>query len=155
MHPVLARFMAQQQPSSMDTLLGKAQQPMDPFKQLLAGGGQMKPTLVSDPNKPISPRNGLVEEGNIDVWNRPQVQNEDGSISTVRSMSFFDEDSRAEVLVPTVSDDGRIMSDDEAVENYYRTGRHLGKFDTPETATRYAEGLHKAQEQFYLGGKKR
>ncbi|MCW9791437.1 DNA transfer protein [Escherichia coli] len=91
---------------------------------------------------------GLLEKGNIDIHNRPVVKNYDGSISTVRSMST-NIDGR-EVLIPTVSDDGRIMSDDEAIDNFMRTGKHLGMFDNPDDATAYAESLHNQQADEYL-----
>ena len=85
--------------------------------------------------------------GNIDLYARPQVKNPDGSISTVRSMSF--NDGLKEVVIPTVSDDGRIMTDNQAIDNYYKTGKYLGKFDTVDEATKYAEQLHNEQDRYY------
>lgn len=86
--------------------------------------------------------------GNVDLTNRPQVKNPDGSISTIRSMSFQD-DTGQEVLVPTVSDDGKILSDKDAINNYYKTGKYLGKFKTPQEADIYAERLHNQQAEYY------
>jgi hypothetical protein len=84
--------------------------------------------------------------GNIDLSNRPVVRNRDGSISTVRSISIGTD--QGEVLIPTVVN-GRVVSDDQAVAEYRRTGRHLGVFRTPEEATAYAERLHSQQERQY------
>lgn len=84
-----------------------------------------------------------VEQGNIDLTTRPVVSNPDGTISTVRSKSFnFD---GQEVLLPTISDDGRGMTDDETVQQYLSTGKHLGKFSTPEEATTFAQELSRQQ----------
>lgn len=101
------------------------------------------------PQETRSAPRGPRVSGTIDLDRRPVVRNPDGSISTVRSASFGADDG--EWLVPTVSDDGRIMDDREAFDTARRTGRHLGIFDTPEDATRYAEKLHQTQERQYAG----
>lgn len=91
--------------------------------------------------------------GNIDLNNRPVYKNEDGSISTVRSMSFWDDDEQKEILVPTIAfdKDGKAISltDDEAIDRYYKTGEYLGKFDNYKEADKYAEKLHESQEKIY------
>lgn len=92
---------------------------------------------------------GIIEPGNINLHNRPVVKNADGSISTVRSKSFdFD---GTEVLLPTVSDDGKILTDKQAIDLYKATGRHLGKFSSVEAANQYAQQLHEEQGREYVG----
>ncbi len=100
--------------------------------------------LVSVPNRQ-GDRVVPEVEGNIDLTNRPQVRNPDGSISTVRTISAnFD---GLEVVIPTVMDDGRIVSDKEAVEHYLKTGKHFGKFKAAESATKFAKQLHEDQSK--------
>lgn len=84
---------------------------------------------------------GMVEAGNIDLYGQPEVRNPDGSISTVDSSSYnFD---GVEVLLSSVTQDGRhLRTADEVIAEYQRTGRHLGKFSDPDSATRYAIQLH-------------
>lgn len=86
---------------------------------------------------------GMIEAGNIDMSARPVVQNADGSVSTVKSMSVGI-DGR-QVLIPTISDDGRTLTPDQAIQQYKDTGKHLGIFDTPENATAFAKQLSSAQ----------
>lgn len=86
-----------------------------------------------------------VEPGNIDLNNRPPVKNPDGTISTIRSISVnFD---GKEVLIPTISDDGREFSEEQAIQQYLKTGKHLGKFSSVDEATRYAKELSARQGQ--------
>lgn len=96
---------------------------------------------IMPPPLPKAPMaTGMVLPGNIDLYNRPRVKNSDGSVSTVRSMSF--NHNGLEVLVPTVHPSGYIMSDDEAIQHYLKTGQHLGIFSSPQHATNYAIQLH-------------
>ena len=104
-------------------------------------------TRMAPSAAPQGPTPGLMERGNIDLATRPRAKTADGSTATVRSMSF--EEDGEEVLVPTVSPDGQILSDDEALDLYRSTGQHLGKFASADDATAYAERLHEAQERFY------
>lgn len=88
-----------------------------------------------------------VEQGNIDLLNRPKVKNKDGSVSTVRSISVSIDG--LEVLLPTVIN-GKVVSAKEAVQHYIKTGEHLGKFKTAKDANKYAKELHEQQEEYYL-----
>lgn len=62
-------------------------------------------------------------------------------ISTVRTMGIGEDGKR--VNIPTVpAEGGRLMSDEEAIQRYKDTGKHLGKFDTKEQSNAAAEALH-------------
>lgn len=88
--------------------------------------------------------------GNIDLNNRPTLQNPDGSYSTVDS--FSTNINGREVLLPTVINvNGQWQHVDEntAIQHYLSTGQYLGVFDTPQEATNYARMLHENQDAFY------
>lgn len=94
---------------------------------------------------------GQYGAGNIDLYNRPQYRNADGSISTVDSTSFNIQGK--EVLLPSVwTKDGkayRSSDGDEILQHFYDTGEFLGVFDTVDAANSYAEKLHDAQDYYY------
>lgn len=110
----------------------------------------------ADPNMAVPNPKGLVERGNLPIWNRPTVQNADGSHSSEYSVSFQDEQGR-EVLVPTVVN-GKFLTPDgtkppegsaaektmfrAAWDHYLKTGENLGKFDNADNADAYSQQLH-------------
>jgi ribosomal protein S3AE len=90
---------------------------------------------------------GMTQKGNINLHNRPKVKNPDGSISTVRSISVTDNAGRA-TLIPTVVGN-KVVSNDDAIRNYQKTGQHLGQFLSETLANRYAKKLHEQQAKEY------
>jgi len=94
----------------------------------------------------------ILEYGNINMLSRPSVVNADGSISTVRSIgislskSETGEKRTVHVLIPTVHDDGYIMSDDAATKLFKKTEKHLGVFSTIKDLNRYSIMLHDMEE---------
>ena len=96
---------------------------------------------------------GQYGKGNIDLLNRTLVQNSDGTYSTIRSLSFYDDRKKSktykkEILVPTVIGK-KIVTDDYAIAYYYETGKYLGIFNTIAESNKYAEELHIQQEYLY------
>ncbi|EMX0849499.1 hypothetical protein AAF302_000706 [Pluralibacter gergoviae] len=125
------------------------------YLQVRQQNGELSDTAAGSRRATINPyggepstTKGMVTQGNINLFNRPSVKNKDGTISTVRTISIGTD--AGEVLIPTVSDDGKLLSDDDAIALYERTGKHLGIFDNPDDATAYAEKLHDQQDQYYV-----
>lgn len=104
----------------------------------------------------VAKPDGLVESGNLPIWNRPTVANGDGTHSSEYSTSFQD-DKGNEVLVPTVVNGKFLTPDgkkpaggsaqekamfDAAWKHYEQTGENLGKFSSSKDADAYAQVLH-------------
>lgn len=116
----------------------------------IAGLGAPAPTSQRQKER-YNQEIGQYGAGNIDLYNRPQYRNADGSISTVDSTSFNIQGK--EVLLPSVwMKDGkayRSSDGDEILQHFYDTGEFLGVFDTVDAANSYAEKLHDAQDYYY------
>jgi hypothetical protein len=84
---------------------------------------------------------GMIQSGNINLYDQPVVKNSDGTTSTVDSSSYGIDGK--EMLLPSVTPDGRHLRNPQAIiAEFRKTGRHLGMFQTPEAATAYAQQLH-------------
>jgi len=89
-------------------------------------------TVSAPPVEPLT-------AGNLPLSIQHRVQNADGSVSTVRTISIGTD--KGEVLIPTVIGD-KVVSNEEAIQHYKETGENFGTFKTPEEADQYAEWLH-------------
>jgi hypothetical protein len=139
---------------------------MDSPKETKAPASDLTFDTGSMAGKPVD---GLVQKGNIDLNHRPQIKNEDGSSSTIFSMtvpvnkdgSVFKgkyEDAPQYALVPSIANgkfltpDGRKPNErnhkqmsqleDAATDHYGKTREHLGLFKTSEDADKYAGLTH-------------
>ncbi len=117
-------------------------QPGKPYKHI----GDNQPVYVAPDSNPQN----VVEKGNINLSNRPVVKLPDGKIATVFSMSIGVDGK--EVLIPCVSQDGRMLNRDEAVAEWRKTitkekpfGEHLGVFNDIPSADAYAQELHNSE----------
>ncbi len=88
-----------------------------------------------------------VEAGNLDPYHRKIYKYpNDQEYGTTYSMSFEDEDG-SNVLIPQIVD-GQMLTKEQAIEHYRKTGEHFGKFKTWQEADKYAEALHNSQDTY-------
>lgn len=131
---------------------------MTPPNQPLQPNASANPPVTNQYQQDMAQQNpkGLISPGNLPIWNRPSVQNPDGTHSSEYSISYGD-DGGHEVLVPTVVD-GKFLTPDgtkppegspqeksmfkRAIQYGQRTGQNLGVFDNPDDADAYAGVLH-------------
>jgi hypothetical protein len=88
---------------------------------------------------------GYSQAPTMDLSQRPYVENSDGSVSTVRSMGV-NLDGK-EYLIPTVSNAGWVLSPDDAVDEFRRTGQHMGVYPSAAASDLAGELMHQDQER--------
>lgn len=95
----------------------------------------MKDLLSKIPNFP-----GILSPGNIDLENRPEIRNEDGSTSTVMSMTVGLDGGKV-ALIPRIVK-GQVLSPEQAIEFFKETKQHMGIFGSQEAADQYDMQMH-------------
>lgn len=128
-------------------------------------------TLTKRPEYPSMQSLGISESdifeyGNINLNTRPIVKLKNGQIATIFSITINDKISLGDeqfvhnpnhirrltpcfTVIPTVSDDGVIVTTKEASLTYAISGRHLGKFATIKIAEKYAKALSRQEDKRY------
>lgn len=98
-----------------------------------AGPQPEKMPPIQGPERDPNLVDGQVFAGNIDVSKRPTAL-------LGKPITVTDENGR-EVLIPSINEDGKEMTTDEAVQHYAATGKHLGVFTDEKSANQYSEQL--------------
>lgn len=96
---------------------------------------------------------GRYGKGTIDMNSRKVIRNADGSISTEKSFSFYDGDTKKEILIPLIVN-GKELTKQKAIDHYYETAKagkpeYLGMFDDWKDADEYAMMLHNRGAWYY------
>ena len=113
--------------------------------------------LQRRPEYPTAAEAGLseanvVDYGNINLNLRPIVKGPNGEIYTIFSITItekYSDNTRVFTIIPTVSDDGAKLNDNQANSLYAQTRRHLGRFSTLKDANTYASFLSRREGQKY------
>ena len=96
-----------------------------PYVNLYQEGGLLP---VGPYDEMMAPKDGNYLQPDI---NRPYYTDNQGSIRSEYKMGVNIDGK--ETLLPTVVN-GRQLSPDQAIDNYYRTGLHMGQYDSPDQA---------------------
>jgi hypothetical protein len=88
---------------------------------------------------------GLLEAGNIDIVRYPVAKIEPDGTFDLRVIYIEDDDKI--VLIPTVTPEGEELTDEEATQRYFDTGRHYGVFADVDSASGYQGGIVRAEEK--------
>lgn len=117
--------------------------------------GSTLATSSPDPLANVAPSTarslyGVVERGNIDLAARTPIQNADGTISTIESITVTTPDGSV-VLIPTILSDGTRLTPQQAYLHYQDTGENLGIFISEASADAYARLLSEQLGRYYGG----
>ena len=117
----------------------------------IAGGftGEGEPIKLPRPQLTTIPGDwpGMKQPGNVDLLHRPSVPMNDGSGKSASVLSASFETDQGFVVVPRVSHEGTIMSNEEAWQYAQKHREHMGVFDSQEAADAYSEAVHQQQEK--------
>lgn len=93
----------------------------------------------------------MLAEPTLDLYDRPQVVNDDGTYSTTASITidttYNGQDALA--VIPTVYNEAH-HTDEEAIRHFNETNEHFGIFsaDNLEAVEQYSENVHNAQAEY-------
>jgi hypothetical protein len=128
----------------------------DDLGRPIPGTGTAPPPTVGTAPNPFAgpptapavaePPKAEIEPSNIDPRKRPVVPDEEGN-AAVLAVKY--KEGGNVVLVPTVTDEARVMSDAEAVKAYEATGKHLGKYRDEKAADAALEKMRQDRAAAY------
>lgn len=107
---------------------------------------RMAKTSAEKLGYPSDLQDNTLEPPTLDITKRPFVYQPGGGYATVNSMGA-NVDGK-EVLMPLVSDDGVMMTPDEAIGVYRMTGKHMGTYPDIPTSNWAGERIHENQESY-------
>jgi len=80
-------------------------------------------------------------KGNIDTSSRKPIVLSNGEIGLFKPMAF--RNAGKVIVVPTITDGGKLLTESGAINKYFETGMHLGVFDNMSDAKIHIEELEK------------
>lgn len=84
---------------------------------------------------------GILEVGNVNLIDRPQLPTPDRGYQTVYTMTAGIDNGKT-VLLPRVIE-GKMHTPEEAIKHFKKTGEHMGIFESRKHADAFDEQLHK------------
>lgn len=100
----------------------------------------------------------VFEYGNINLTLRDFIKLKDGEIASLLSITILQQQfmsgaiapvKQAFIVIPTINEDGVVLTDKQAKTLFESTGKHLGKFATQKIADTYAKELSRLENLRY------